>query len=78
MRLSETTTGRPLGTVILLNQGWVVLSEDGHYRCENKTVEDELVYVVQTEQGQQTLTPPEFAERFGWKNDPEKAKLDTR
>ena len=49
-----------------------MLSEGGHYRCENPTVEAELVYVVQTEQGQQTLTPPEFAAKYGWKNDPEK------
>ena len=28
-------------------------------------------YVVRTERGQETLTPPEFARRFGWKNDPD-------
>ena len=78
VRMWETATGRPLGTVVRLNQGWLVLSADGHYRCENQKVEDELVYVVQAEQGQETLTPREFAERFGWKNDPEKARLDTR
>ena len=78
LRLWETATGRPLGTVVRLNQGWFVLSEDGHYRCENKKVEDELVYVVRTDEGQKTLSPAEFAAQYGWKNDPEKARLDTR
>ncbi len=56
----------------------MVLSEDGHYRCENQKVEDDSVYSVQTEQGQGTLTPVEFAKKYGWRNDPEKARLDTR
>ncbi len=78
VRLFETASGRPLGTVVRLNQGWVVLSADGHCRCENPKVEDELVYVVQTDDGQQTLTPQEFAAKYGWKNDPEKAGNWTR
>ena len=71
-RLWETETGRPLGTVVLLRQGWVVLSEDGFYHAENKKVADELVVVVQTEEGQQTLSPAEFEAKYPWKNDPEK------
>ena len=78
VRMWETATGRPLGTVVRLNQGWLVLSADGYYRCENAKVEDELVYVVQTDAGQQTLTPQEFAAKYGRKNDPEKARLDAR
>ncbi len=45
----------------------------GHYRC-TPGVEQDLVYVVQTEQGQETLTPPELARRFGWKNDPDQVR----
>ena len=47
----------------------------GHYRGSDG-VEDQFVYVAQHEDGrQQIYTPAEFAEKFGWKNDPEKATL---
>ena len=36
-------------------------------------VEKEFVYVVQTDTGQETLAPEEFALKYGWKNDPLKA-----
>ena len=36
-------------------------------------LEEEFVYVVRTERGQETLTPAVFAQKYGWKNDPEKA-----
>ena len=80
LRLTETATGRPLGTVLLLEPwpGWVVLSADGHYRFDKPGKEDALVYVVQTDDGQRTFSPAEFAEKYGWKNDPEKARLDPR
>ena len=78
VRLWETTTGRPLGTAIRLEHGWLVLSETGHYRAENEKVEKELVYVVQTDEGQDTLSPKQFAAKYNWKNEPDKARLDTR
>lgn len=34
-----------------------------------------LAYVVQTPAGQQTLTPLQFAERYGWRNDPSQVRL---
>ncbi len=38
-------------------------------------VSDETVYVAELESGERlTLRQVEFEERFGWKNDPEKAK----
>ncbi|HVS35871.1 MAG TPA: protein kinase [Gemmataceae bacterium] len=81
-RLWETDTGRPLGTVVLLRQGWLVVSEDGCYCTENDKVKYELVVVVQTEAGQQTLALPEFEAKFPWKNawgnDRKNARLDTR
>jgi serine/threonine protein kinase/WD40 repeat protein len=55
--------------------GWVAISPDGHYRASDGfDAEAELVYVVETDRGQQTLRPSEFAERFGWRNDPEKVQ----
>jgi WD40 repeat protein len=47
----------------------LVVSPDGHYRCP-PWLERELLYVVQTDQGQETLTPAVFQERYGWKNEP--------
>jgi hypothetical protein len=38
-------------------------------------VERLLAYVVQTDQGQETLSPQEFAKKYGWKNDPERVRL---
>jgi hypothetical protein len=37
----------------------------------------QLVYVVQTEHGQETLAPEAFAKKYGWKNDPSKATPKT-
>ena len=34
-----------------------------------------MVHIVQTDQGQETLTPEEFAKKYGWKNDPERVRL---
>jgi hypothetical protein len=33
-------------------------------------------YVVQTDTGQETLSPEEFRKKYGWKNDPERVRLD--
>ena len=47
----------------------------GHYRG-SPGVEDYILYVAQLDDGSNvTLTPAEFAARFAWKNDPEKATL---
>lgn len=58
---------------MFLNDGETVLvSSDGHY-AGPPGVEQELVYVGQTETGQDTLTPAEFAQNYGWKYDPAQA-----
>jgi hypothetical protein len=51
----------------------LAVSADGHFRC-TAGVEDDLLYVVQTDKGQETLAPQEFARRHGWKNDPDKVR----
>ena len=51
------------------------LGPTGHY-CGSPGVEDQVVYVAMLPDGfQRTYTPAEFAEKFGWKNDPDKATL---
>jgi WD40 repeat protein len=73
--LWKAANGRPTGAVVpLLNEGWLAVSPDGHFRG-SPGVERELVYVVQTDNGQRTLTHDEFGRRYGWKNDPGRVRL---
>ena len=51
------------------------VSPDGHFKG-SEGISDKLIYIVQSEDGvQHTLTPAEFAEKYDWKNDPEKVRL---
>ena len=54
--------------VMLPHNQHLTLSADGHYRGTPQA-EQELVYVVQTDSGQETLSPGEFSSRYGWKNE---------
>jgi len=75
--LWEAETGNAVGTVVLFpDRQHLLVSPDGHYRTTLDTEKD-LVHIVQTDSGEQlTLTPAEFAEKYGWKNDPEKVRLN--
>jgi WD40 repeat protein len=73
--LWEADTGRLRAVLVpLANPHGLALSPDGHYRG-TPGLDEELVYVVQTDRGQETLRPQEFAARFGWKNDPARVPL---
>ncbi len=73
-RFRDGRDGRLLGTLLMVRDCRpVVISPQGHYSAP-VDVDDALVYVVETEAGeQQTLTPREFARRFKWENDPRQA-----
>jgi WD40 repeat protein len=72
IRTLSLADGRSLLTLLCLRDGqFALISPEGHFRG-TPGVEKELVYVVQTDAGPETLTPDEFAQRYGWKNDPEK------
>ncbi|MEM9410033.1 MAG: serine/threonine-protein kinase [Planctomycetota bacterium] len=74
-RLWQPSNGRTLLTFIHFENGdWLIVSPDGHYRCSTG-LEDHLVYVVVTKEGQQTLRPDEFGAQYNWKNDPAKARI---
>jgi len=61
---------------VVSSEDLLYISPDGHYRT-TLDAEKELVYVVQTDSGEHlTLTPAEFADKFGWKNDPDKVRLN--
>jgi WD40 repeat protein len=75
VELTDADTGRRRALLVPLGSGrGLAISAEGHYRG-TPGVERELGYVVQTDKGQEMLTPDEFARRFGWKNDPERVKL---
>jgi WD40 repeat protein len=74
LRLYNTEGGQLLRTLLCLrDQKYGVISPDGHF-SGSPGVEREFVYVVQTDSGQETLTPEEFARKYGWKNDPSKLR----
>ena len=51
------------------------IGPDGHYRG-SEGVEACFVVVAMLDDGSQvTYTPADFAAKFGWKNDPAKARL---
>jgi len=71
----EIDRGRTSLTLVPLRDGkWLALRPDGHYRG-SPGAEKELVYVVQTETGQELLAPAEFEKKYGWKNDPQHVRL---
>ncbi|MCX7419503.1 MAG: hypothetical protein NT013_08195 [Planctomycetia bacterium] len=52
------------------------LPRASHIRRLNPGVEDQIVYVAMyPDRSQRSYTPAEFAAKFDWKNDPEKAEL---
>lgn len=77
VRFWDPRTGRPLGCVHTLegNKGLAV-SAEGHVRVTGSKEERELVYIAETERGQETMTFDEFKQRFGWTNDRARATLD--
>jgi WD40 repeat protein len=75
VRVIDTASGELLATMRPLRDGQcAVVSPDGHY-LGTPRAEEELVYVVQTADGQELLSPKEFAAKYGWKNDPSKVVL---
>jgi hypothetical protein len=75
IRIRQTEDGRLLRTIVSLrDKQYAAISPDGHF-SGSPDVEQEFVYVVQTDAGQETFAPAEFAKKYGWKNDPSKVKL---
>jgi len=55
----------------------IAINREGDYRGP-PGITDHLVYVVSTEQGQETLTAADFKSRFGWVNEPWQVGLYAR
>jgi WD40 repeat protein/serine/threonine protein kinase len=75
LRLTDFADGQPRVTIVPLSDTKeLAISPDGHYRG-TPGIEEEIVYVVQTKNGQEMLTPKEFAARYGWRNNPEAVRF---
>ncbi len=73
----DTRRGDRLGTLYPWSNDtdWLVIGPDGHWRGSDG-IGQHIVYVAMLEDGsQRTYTPAEFAKEFGWRNDPQKARL---
>ncbi len=73
----DVSTRRRLGTLwpVLTANHWLCVGPTGHSRG-SEGIESQFVYVAELDDGSHiTLPPADFAETFGWKNDPEKAEL---
>ena len=58
-----------------ISDNWLAVGPDGHY-VGSREIAEHIVYVAQTEEGHHiTLPPAEFQKRYGWQNDPKKARL---
>jgi WD40 repeat protein len=79
VRYWEAATGRPRVTFQgLPGNRHVLISPEGHYRG-SPGIERQLVYVVVTDKGEQeNLTPAQFALEYGWKNDPDRVRVDRK
>ncbi len=76
--LWNVAENRELGVLASLprNQS-IAISPEGHYRGTPRA-DQLIVYVVRTAKGQEVLTPKEFEDKYGWKNDPDKVRLTDR
>ena len=68
------------GTLVYLQpeapHRYLVVGGEGHYRgVPQRMIDAEMVCVVQSERGQEALTPAQFEEKYGWKNEPEQVQL---
>lgn len=74
-RFWEATTGRMRAVLVPLLEGdGATIHAEGDYLA-SAVVKDALVFLVETDDGQAAFTASQFAERFGWKNRPERVVL---
>ncbi len=57
------------------NNSNMIIAPNGHWRG-SAAMADQIVYVVETAEGQETLTPAQMTEKYGWVNDPTKAVIE--
>ena len=74
IRFWDVETGLARGVLVVQPDGqWVAVSADGHYRASPKA-QFYFTVVPEGEAKAHNLTPAEFADKYGWTNDPEKVR----
>src|SRR5262245_35408781 len=69
VRFWDAGTARLKLTLIADTAQILAIGADGNYRCPDEA-ESELVAVVQTDKGHETLSLKEFAQKYGFRNNP--------
>ncbi len=71
IRLHRPQERKLLRTILIFaDHNYAVISPTGHY--DGSCQPGDIVYVVQTQEGQATLDEKQFASQYNWKNDPQK------
>ena len=66
------------GTLLGLSESnAIVVNPEGHYRG-TPGAQHQIVCLTQTKDGTRIVAPGDFANRFGWKNDPERVRLSSK
>jgi WD40 repeat protein len=77
-RLCQSENGDTICVLLGLATGrGIAISPEGHYRASPRA-DREIVYVIQSADGQQTLPPDEFVKKYPWHNDPAKVVIGWR
>jgi WD40 repeat protein len=74
VRFCETSSGLLRGTLVDEGKQLIAISAEGHYKAA-PDIENELIYVVQTDKSQDIYDLKTFPGKFGWKNNPAAVKL---
>jgi WD40 repeat protein len=69
VRFWEAGTGRVRMTLVAESGQVAAIGADGNYRCPPE-IESNLIAVVQTDKGQETVTLRELATKYGFRNSP--------
>jgi len=73
LRTWDATSGLLRATLVLEGKQIVMIAAEGHYRSA-PDLDQELVYVVQTNKSQDTYEPKVFITKFAWRNNPAAVK----
>jgi WD40 repeat protein len=69
VRFWDAQTGRLKMTFVADKDQMLAIGADGNYRCPNEA-EADLVAIVHTDKGQETVSLKEFTTKFGFRNSP--------
>ena len=73
---TEMRSGAVICDPLAKDKRAIVIAPSGHYKISPTSGESDLRYIAKTDSGEQlTLTPTEFTEKYGWKNDPSQVNL---